>query len=246
MRAMTDRRARDLAVVAVVILGAAALSAPIQAQQALTPDEIANLRVRAEQGDAEAQSSLGLMYSDGSGVPRNDVEAVRWYRLAADQGFGPAQVNLGVRYADGRGVPQDDAEAVRWYLLAANQGNTVAQYNVGIMYEDGRGVPQDDAEAVRWYRLVADQGYAPAQYNFGLMFDAGRGVRSRCPRRRRSAVRWYRLSPKRFATRGTPPRSTTSESCTKMAEVSPRATWRPTCGSTLALRRSTLRIATNM
>ena len=119
--AMTDRRARDLAVVAVVILGAVALSAPIQAQQELTPDEIANLRVRAEHGDAEAQSSLGLIYSDGSGVPRNDVEAVRWYRLAADQGFGPAQVNLGVRYENGRGVPQGYVEAHMWFNLGAAQ-----------------------------------------------------------------------------------------------------------------------------
>ena len=38
----------------------------------------------AEQGDASAQSNLGLMYARGDGVPENDAEAVRWYRLAAD------------------------------------------------------------------------------------------------------------------------------------------------------------------
>ncbi len=118
---MTDRRARDLAVVAVVILGAAALSAPIRAHQEPTSDEIANLRVRAEQGDAEAQSSLGRLHSDGSGVPRSDAEAVRWYRLAANQGYAPSLYNLGVMYENGRGVPQGYVEAHMWFNVGAAQ-----------------------------------------------------------------------------------------------------------------------------
>ena len=61
------------------------------------------------------------MYLDGDGVPQNDAEAVRWYRLAADQGHADAQYNLGVRYANGRGVPQDDVQAHMWYNLAASR-----------------------------------------------------------------------------------------------------------------------------
>ena len=62
------------------------------------------------------------MYRDGRGVPQDDAEAVRWYRLAADQGLADAQFSLGVMYAIGDGVPKDDAEAARWYRLAADQG----------------------------------------------------------------------------------------------------------------------------
>ncbi len=40
----------------------------------------------AQQGDSSAQTNLGLMYDNGWGVPQDDVEAVRWYRLAAAQG----------------------------------------------------------------------------------------------------------------------------------------------------------------
>jgi TPR repeat protein len=43
------------------------------------------------QGFAVAQFNLGVMYSDGQGVPQNDAEAVRWYRLAAEQGHAGAQ-----------------------------------------------------------------------------------------------------------------------------------------------------------
>ena len=69
-----------------------------------------------------AQYNLGFMYTNGEGVPRDNAEAVRWYRLAAEQGYAKAQLNLGGMYALGRGLPQDDAEAVRWFRLAADQG----------------------------------------------------------------------------------------------------------------------------
>ena len=39
----------------------------------------------AEQGNAQAQNNLGFMYDHGEGVPENDAEAVRWWRLAAQQ-----------------------------------------------------------------------------------------------------------------------------------------------------------------
>ena len=61
----------------------------------------------AEQGNADAQSSLGLMYRKGDGVPQDYKTALKWYRLAAEQGYARAQSNLGVMYAEGKGVPQD-------------------------------------------------------------------------------------------------------------------------------------------
>ena len=53
------------------------------------------LRVRAEQGDADAQYNLGVSYVTGAGVLQDDTEAVRWYRLAAEQGVAEAQFNVG-------------------------------------------------------------------------------------------------------------------------------------------------------
>ena len=45
------------------------------------------LRPLATQGDAWAQTSLGFMYLNGQGVPRDDKEAIRWYRLAELRGM---------------------------------------------------------------------------------------------------------------------------------------------------------------
>ena len=144
----------------------------------------------AEQGNAKAQTNLGVRYLNGRGVPQDDAEAVRWFRQAAEQGHAKAQFNLGLMYATGRGVPQDDAEAVRWCRLAADQGDASAQFNLGVMYRDGEGVPQDEAEAVRWFRLAADQGNALGQSNLGSMYATGRGV----PQDEAEAARWNRLA----------------------------------------------------
>src|SRR5258708_1935052 len=85
------------------------------------PTAMRLFRPFADEGDADAQFNLGLMYTDGLGVPRDYSEAVKWFQKAADQGNAVAQFNLGHMYADGWGVPQNDAEAVRWYRKAADQ-----------------------------------------------------------------------------------------------------------------------------
>ena len=47
-------------------------------------------RALAKQGDASAQDRLADMYYVGDGVPRDDAQAVYWYRKAAEQGFARA------------------------------------------------------------------------------------------------------------------------------------------------------------
>ena len=81
-----------------------------------------NIR-KAEQGDAEAQSVLGLMYSLGLGVPQDKHEAVKWYRRAAEQGYAHGQFSLGVMYYFAEGVPKDHVLSYKWFNLSAAQGN---------------------------------------------------------------------------------------------------------------------------
>ena len=128
--------------------------------------DVEALRAKAEQGDAQAQFNLGFRYNNGEGVPQDDAEAVKWYRLAAEQGHASAQNNLGVMYDNGQGVPQDDAEAIKWYRLAAEQGVARAQFNLGLMYNNGEGVPQDYAEVIKWVNLSAStsQGETNEKY----------------------------------------------------------------------------------
>ena len=176
------------ATVAVAVFSLAVLGPPVQAQDKLSAQELADLRVRAEAGEADAQVTLGRRYATGEGVPQDDAEAIAWFRKAAEQGHAEAQAVLGAMYEIGRDVPQNDAEAVSWYRNAAEQGHAWAQGKLGSMYKQGRGVPQDDGEAVTWYRKAAEQGNAEAQNSLGVMYDNGEGV----PQDDVEAVVWYR------------------------------------------------------
>ena len=50
------------------------------------------------------------------GLPKDDVQAVEWYRKAAVQGNAQAQAIVGSMYGKGEGgLPKDDAQAVEWY-----------------------------------------------------------------------------------------------------------------------------------
>src|ERR1039458_7231012 len=78
------------------------------------------LKPLAEQGNPRAQARLGYMYDAGEGVPKDNAEAMKWYRKAADQ-----------------------------FRKAADQGNADGQYHLGAMYYYGQGVPKDYAEAMK-------------------------------------------------------------------------------------------------
>ena len=184
-------RARVIALAAVLV-GITTLvpGTRLHAQQPLNELPLDEVRVLAEQGDAAAQTNLGVRYRFGFDVPQDEAESVRWYRLAADQGYPDAQLMLGGMYADGRGVPKDYAEAVRWYRAAAEQGDASGQLSLALMYSLGRGVPEDEAEAVRWFRLAADQGHAGAQSSLGRRYTTGDGV----ARDDAEAVRWWTLA----------------------------------------------------
>ncbi len=115
-----------------------------------------------EQGHAGAQSSLGLKYASGAGVPEDDVEAVRWFRLAAEQGHAGAQWLLGSMYGNGDGVPEDAVLAYMWFDLSAAQGNGSAQESKDIIEQ--RMTREQIADAQRlsreWIDAHPEHGYA--------------------------------------------------------------------------------------
>lgn len=143
----------------------------------------------AKQGNPKAQLRLALMYGGLQGVPKDTIEAMKWFRKSAEQdAFN--QNYLGILYRDGIDVPQDYNEAVRWFRKSAEQGYADAQHNLGVMYDNGKGVSQDDIEAAKWYRLSAEQGNAGAQNNLGVKYDNGKGV----PQDYVQAHMWFNLA----------------------------------------------------
>ena len=95
---------------------------------------LAELRAKAEAGDAKAQNELGETFQTGKlGVRKDAVAAVKWFRQAAAQNLAAAQSNLGGCYERGDGVAKYELEAYKWVLLAAAQGDTKAKRNATLL-----------------------------------------------------------------------------------------------------------------
>lgn len=133
------------------------------------------MRVKAEQGDADAQFGLGLRYGAAQGVSQDFVQAAEWYRKAANQNHVLAQFNLGLMYAKGQGMPRDDAAALVWIRKAAEAGDAGAQFNMGTRYHRASldGLQMDAAEskieAFKWLHLAAAQGYRGSAAAFEMV-----------------------------------------------------------------------------
>ncbi len=130
---------------------------PLQANDQLFTDTLQ----LAEQGDEEAQFSLGLMYDTGNLVERNPEQAVHWFKKAAKAGVAGACLYLGMKYAFGAGVNQDRAKAQHWYEQAAVQGWPQAAFLLGSLYLDSPAT--DKVRGCAWLGIAAEQGYPGAK-----------------------------------------------------------------------------------
>ena len=125
-------------------------------------DKATQLQEKALQGDAQAAFELGEMHASGVGMPENNTEAVRWYRIAAEKGNIKAQSLIGTAYHRGIGFAVDDVQATQWLGKAAEQMDPLAQFQLGEGFESGWAGQKDNAEAYKWYLLSASQGYTKA------------------------------------------------------------------------------------
>jgi len=109
----------------------------------------------AEQGNADAQVLLGLMYLRGLGVLKDPALALMWYKAAADQRDAEGQSHLGSMYFMGLGVAKDTNEALKLWKLSADQGNGGAQVSLGLAYRNSLHVPRDLVQSYMWLHLAA-------------------------------------------------------------------------------------------
>lgn len=77
----------------------------------------------AQQGNAEAQYNLGVMYYSGESINQDYMQARKWFEKAASQKDADAQFNLGVIYKYGEGVRQDVTVAKEWFSKSCDNGN---------------------------------------------------------------------------------------------------------------------------
>lgn len=151
-----------------------------------TPEgRLARLQKQAYSGDSEAQYELGLLYENGTGVPKDLANALHWYQKSAAQGNAKAQFNLGWIYAFSTHMPggfntatnlwktSGMAMAVESWTQEAGRGDASAQIRLAWMCFLGNGVPADAAKAVEWLQKPATDGDAKAQVSLGVIYSLG-------------------------------------------------------------------------
>lgn len=137
----------------------------------------------SQEGVADAQYYLGIMFAKGQGVPRDPVQADTWLARAADGGSREAQFAYASMLWQGDYLERDRRKALRWYTAAAENEHAEAQYILGRLYaegdaelEKGRPIGQDLSAARQWFTRAAENGFIAAQHNLALMYQYGLGV----------------------------------------------------------------------
>lgn len=130
----------------------------VQAESSGSNILLGGVEKSAEEGDANAQFGLGVLYLNGDGVRQDYVKAREWFEQAAAQGNAYAQVSLGGLYHKGQGVRQDYVKAREWYEQAAAQGHALSYVALGTLYFNGDGVRQSRHQAVEYYGKGCDLG----------------------------------------------------------------------------------------
>lgn len=120
------------------------------------------LQPLARSGDPLAAFNLALLYANGFGVPRNDVEAYRLTKRAAEQGLSSAQNNLGLMHLYGRGTPRSLTLAARWLKKASESGHQRARLNLLALVDNQLSeVPETGDGILRAPPTEVELGLAP-------------------------------------------------------------------------------------
>ncbi|MBC8285235.1 MAG: sel1 repeat family protein [Nitrospinae bacterium] len=87
----------------------------------------------AARGHSAAQYNLGVMSEWGNGVPKDNAEALKWYKLSAEGSHRDAQNNLGAMYSKGEGTKQSFVDALKWFVISAENGSEAGRKNIDIV-----------------------------------------------------------------------------------------------------------------
>ncbi len=110
-------------------------------------------RQAAETGHAAAQGRLARLLATGTGLPRNDAQAVFWAEKAAEQADPEGMSIWGLILLQGRGVTAAPDKALRYIESAARRGDVTAQCTLATLHMRGAHVPRDYIKGMMWILL---------------------------------------------------------------------------------------------
>ncbi|NVB78839.1 MAG: SEL1-like repeat protein [Kofleriaceae bacterium] len=142
-------------------------------------------------GDLEACRSLGVMYTEGTGVSPDPRRAAALFGQACNGGNLSACNHLALAIAEGIGVPKDVPRAVEVYQKACDRGFALSCRNLGLMLRDGRGIPADLPRAAKLLD-AACKGKVPFACTNAGDLDSQLAIKGG-PARAKAAIAHYQL-----------------------------------------------------
>lgn len=126
-------------------------------------EEINRLKRSANEGDVDAQFTLGDLYFWGNDIPQNYEEAFSWMKMAAENGVPEAQHNLSNYYYQGVGTEIDEAASFYWIKEAASHEFAPSFFILAVKYFNGSGTNRDLQAALLWAEKAKEHANEEAE-----------------------------------------------------------------------------------
>ena len=129
------------------------------------------LSLYAANGDAKANYNLGIMYREGLGVEKDDVQSLTHLIAAAENGHMLGNYAVGLAFLTGKGSDIDAEAAIHYLSEAALLGHAISPVEIGDLYFRGRLVEKNFVSAHFWWSLARDRNAPGASKNLGVLLS---------------------------------------------------------------------------
>ena len=121
----------------------------------------------AANGDIKANYNLGIMYREGLGVKKDDVQSLTHFIVAAEGGHMLGNYAVGLAFLMGKGSDIDAKAAIHYLTEATLLGHAISPVEIGGLYFRGRLVEKDFVSAHFWWSLALDRNAPRASTKLG-------------------------------------------------------------------------------
>lgn len=129
---------------------------------------------QAEEGNIDAQLTLGYMYLYGeNGVEKDYSKAFQYYNMAAQQNDSIAINNVGSLYFSGIGTERSLSKAAQMFEKASELGNTEAAVNLSFIYLTKDSALNNPRAAVDLLKSASEAGNPTAKFLLGYAYFKG-------------------------------------------------------------------------
>ena len=125
----------------------------------------------AANGDTKANYNLGIMYREGFGVKKNDVQSLTHFIEAAENGHMLGNYAVGLAFLTGKGSDIDAEAAIHYFSEAALLGHAISPVEIGNLYFRGGLVERNFVSAHFWWSLAHDRNAPGASKNLGALLS---------------------------------------------------------------------------